>query len=266
MTSYPALAPLHPAIPAADGLVLRGHLVYPHGKVGTKYPLALMAHQYPATRDSYAPLCADLHAMGIATLAFDMRGQGESISTPAGVKVAPSPAEPTMEAFGAAFGASATVVGFPHIADDIVRMAAWGLFQNYIDASRLLLVGASVGGTGVLLAAPRLTAHLKAILTFGAAGPGVHSADAMERIRANCQSVRVPMLLTTSEQDPFDGANNVRTWGKGLSHVGTKIVPGGEHAMAIYYDVRREVIAFTKQVMAAPSVVRRKTPTKKARR
>lgn len=266
MTSYPALAPLHPAVPAVDGLVLRGHLVYPHGKVGTKYPLAVLAHQYPATRDSYAPLCADLHALGIATLAFDLRGAGESIWTPAGARVAPTPAEPDMQAFGAAFMESASAVGFPHIADDIVRMSAWGLFQNYIDATRLMLVGSSVGGTGVLLAAPRLTDHLKAVVTFGAAGAGVHAADAMERIRANCQSVHVPMLLTTSEHDPFDGANNIRTWGKGLSHVSHRIVPGAEHAMAIYYDVRREVLAFAKQVMAPPSAVRRKPVTKAKKR
>ena len=49
MTRYPALAPLHPAIPTADGLILRGTLTYPHGQVGTKYPLAVLAHQYPAS-------------------------------------------------------------------------------------------------------------------------------------------------------------------------------------------------------------------------
>lgn len=267
MTRYPALAPLHPSIPAADGLILRGHLVYPHGKVGTKYPLAVLAHQYPNTRDSYAPLCADLHAMGIATLAFDMRGQGESTSTPNGPRVAPTPAEPTMDAFGAAFVASASAVGFPHIADDIVRMASWGLFQNYVDATRLLLVGSSVGGTGVLLAAPRLTSALRGVLTFGAAGAPVHAPDAMEHIRANCESVTVPMLLATSANDPFDGANNVRTWGRGLSHVATKVIPGNDHAMAIYYAVRKDVLAFARKVMAgAPARRARPAARKRTRR
>jgi len=242
---------LRPSIPAADGLVLRGELTYPHARSGARHPLAVLAHQYPSTRDSFAPLCADLHALGVATLAFDLRGHGDSIWSPAGVRVAPTPAEPTMEAFGAAFMASASAIGFPHIADDIVRVAAWGLAQNSIDRSRLLLVGASVGGTGVLLAAPRLAAVLRGVLTFGAAGAGVHSADAMERIRANCEAVKVPMLLTTSEEDPFDGARNARTWSKGLSHVGTKIVPGADHAMAIYHTVRRDVMAFAKRSIAA---------------
>ena len=159
---------------------------------------------------------------------------------------------PNMNAFGTAFMGSASAVGFPHIADDIVRVASWGLFQNFIDPDRLLLVGASVGGTGVLLAAPQLTGALRAIITFAAAGAPVHAPDAMDRIRANCQALPTPMLLTSSEKDPFDGANSIRTWSKGLKHVGTKIIPGAEHAMAIYYEVRRDVVAFVKKTIAPP--------------
>jgi pimeloyl-ACP methyl ester carboxylesterase len=250
MTRYPALAPLHPAIPAEDGLILRGNLTYPHGRVGSRYPLAVLAHQYPSTHESFMPLCSDLHALGIATLAFDLRGAGKSIWTSSGARIAPSPAEPTMSAFATAFMASASSVGFPHIADDIVRMTSWGIFQNYIDPTRVMLVGSSVGGTGVLLAAPRLKESLRAVLTFGAAGAQVHSADAMQRIRKNCESVTVPMLLTSSAKDPFGGADLIKEWGKGLKHVGSTIVPGADHGMAIYYDVRKEVIAFVKKTVA----------------
>ena len=250
MPKYPALAPLRMAVPAADGQILRGLLVYPHMNTGTRYPLAVLAHQYPATRDSYAPLCADLHAAGVATLAFDLRGHGDSIWTASGARVIETPAEPTMEAFGKAFMASASQVGFQHIADDIVRVASWGLAQNYVDSGRLILVGSSVGGTGVLLAAPRLAGALKGIVTFGAAGAAAHSPDAMQRIRSNCESLAVPMFLATSEGDPFEGAANVRQWGADLPHVTTKIVPGDAHAMAIYYDVRRDVLAFVRKLLA----------------
>jgi pimeloyl-ACP methyl ester carboxylesterase len=252
MTRYPALSPVHPSIPATDGMILCGTLTYPHGRIGTRYPLAVMAHQYPSTHDSFMPFSADLHALGVATLAFDLRGHGKSIWTASGARVAPSPAEPTMSAFAEAFMASATTVGFQHIADDIVRMTAWGQAQNFIDPTRLLLAGSSVGGTGVLLAATRLAASLKGIVTFGAAGAAVHASDAMERIRANCESLKVPMLLTSSEKDPFSGADNIRMWGKGLRHVGSRIIPGAEHGMAIYYEVRREVLAFVKKTIAPP--------------
>jgi dienelactone hydrolase len=255
MTRYPALSPLHPAIPANDGLILRGTLTYPHGQTGTKYPLAVMAHQYPSTHDSFQPFCADLHALGIATLAFDMRGQGKSIWTTSGARVAPSPAEPKMQAFGQAFMGSAASVGFSHIADDIVRMTAWGIYQNFIDPAKLMLVGASVGGTGVLLAAPRLKDYLRAIITFAAAGAPAHSAEAQETIRNNCKALTMPMLLTSSEKDPFGGADHIRQWGKDLKHVGAKIVPGSDHGMAIYYDVRKDVLAFVKKTIA-PSTPR----------
>jgi hypothetical protein len=60
------------------------------------------------------------------------------------------------------------------------------------------------------------------------------------------------MLLTTSEKDPFGGADNVRQWSKGLSHVGSKIVHGSDHGMAIYYEVRKEILTFVKKTIVPP--------------
>ena len=256
MNRYPALAPIHFAIPATDGVILRGNLTYPHGNTGTKYPLAVLAHQYPSTHDSYAPFCADLHALGVATLAFDLRGQGKSIWTATGAKVAPTPAEPKMQAFGEAFMGSAASIGFMHIADDIVRVAAWGVYQNFIDPSRVMLVGSSVGGTGVLLALPRLKDHVRAIVTFGAAGAPAHSSTAQQQIRENCAAHKTAMLLTSSEKDPFGGADHIREWGKGLKHVESKIISGADHGMAIYYGVRKDVLAFVKSTIAPPAKAR----------
>lgn len=79
-----SLAPLQMSVPASDGLILKGVLTYPPGATGRSYPLAVLAHQYPATRDSYAPLIADLLAAGAAMLAIDERGHGDSIVSPRG--------------------------------------------------------------------------------------------------------------------------------------------------------------------------------------
>jgi pimeloyl-ACP methyl ester carboxylesterase len=264
MPRYPALSPIHMSLPASDGVILRGHLTYPHGNAGTRYPLAVLAHQYPATRDSYAPLCADLHALGVATLAFDLRGHGDSIWTTTGARIIDTPALPTMEAFGTAFMASAAKAGFAHIADDIVRVASWGMCQNFIDAARVTLVGASVGGTGALLAAPRIGPSLGGVLTLGAAGALAHGADAPQRIRANCEASRTPILLATSRGDPFDGAKVAAAWSAGLSHVRTLVVPGDAHAMAIYYDVRKEVLQFLRAALrlGGPSHRKRAAPAR----
>jgi len=72
------LAPLRMSVPASDGLILKGELTYPAGATGRSYPLAVLAHQYPATHDSFSPLIADLLAVatvGVAgALAFGPDG------------------------------------------------------------------------------------------------------------------------------------------------------------------------------------------------
>lgn len=251
MPPLPSLAPLTMSVPAADGLVLRGTLSYPADPAAGPFPLAILAHQYPATRDSYAPLVADLLALGVATLAFDQRGHGESIQGPGGPVVIDTPRDFSDGAFVDAFVGSAGRVGFARIDDDIVRVAAWGASQNFVDASRLLLVGSSVGGSGVLLAGPRLGARLRGTITFGAAGAPAWGADAAERIRAITAAAGVPYLLATSEGDAFNGAGNVRHWGDGLAHVQQVLVPGDAHAMAIYFAVREAVLAFVRARCAA---------------
>lgn len=63
------LTPLRLSVPASDGLLLKGRLTYPPGATGRSYPLAVLAHEYSSTRDSFSPLLADLLTAGVATLA-----------------------------------------------------------------------------------------------------------------------------------------------------------------------------------------------------
>src|SRR5690606_14495142 len=110
------------------------------------------AHQWPATRDSWGPLVADLLPAGVATLAFDLRGHGASTEGPEGAVVIETPSDFTFPSVVLAFTASAERVGFARLPDDILRVANWGVLQNFVDGSRVVLVGASVGGAGVLAA------------------------------------------------------------------------------------------------------------------
>lgn len=240
------LAPLEMSVPARDGLILKGTLTYPEEYARAGFPLAVLAHQYPATRDSYAPLVADLMASGIATLAFDQRGHGASIISSAGPTVIDTPEGFTPQDFGKAFMSSATKVRFAHIENDIVRAASWGANQNFIDVSRLALVGSSIGGSGVLLAAGAVPS-LRAVATLGAAGAPAIASDAPERIRSTLERLKVPCFLASSREDPFDGGANVTNWSRGLSHVKSKLVAGSAHAMAIYFDVRDELLRFLRK-------------------
>jgi pimeloyl-ACP methyl ester carboxylesterase len=240
------LAPLEMSVPARDGLILKGTLTYPETYAGVGFPLVVLAHQYPATRDSYAPLVADLVESGIATLAFDERGHGASIIAPSGPKVVDTPEGLTLEAFGKAFMSSAGKVGFANIDNDIVRVASWGANQNFIDAGRMALIGASIGGSGVLLAAANIP-NLRALGTLGAAGAPAIAPDAPQRIRATLERLKIPCFLASSREDPFEGGANVTSWSRGLSHVTSRIIPGSAHAMAIYFDVRDELLRFLHQ-------------------
>jgi pimeloyl-ACP methyl ester carboxylesterase len=243
------LAPLEMSVPAGDGLILKGTLTYPGRYSGVGFPLAVLAHQYPSTRDSYSPLVADLADRGVATLAFDQRGHGASIVSPQGPKVIDTPEGLAMEAFGKAFTSSAGKVGFSRIDNDILRAASWGANQNFIDPARLALVGASIGGSGVLLAAGSIP-NLRAIVTIGAAGAPAIAPDAADRIRSVLERLKIPCLLASSREDPFAGGDNVSNWSRGLSHVTGRIVPGSAHAMAIYFDIRDELLQFLHQALA----------------
>ncbi len=236
------------SVTTADGILLKGILAYPETAPGSKYPLAVLAHQYPATGDSFGPLLDDLLDLGIATLAFDLRGHGASTAGPTGHLVIDTPLGFGLEPFGKAFMASIPKVGFSRIADDILRVAGWGAAQNYVDDSRMLLVGASIGGCGSLLAAPQVPG-LKGVITVGAAGALAFGDDAPARIRKAVERLTAPCFLTSSEGDAFSGADNVRSWSAGLNHVAIRLVPGSDHAMAIYYAVRDEVLQFVRKVL-----------------
>lgn len=247
--TVPVLSPLEMTVEAGDRLVLKGVLEYPATpRPDRGYPLAVLAHQYPSTGDSYTPLVEDLLDLGAAVLVFDERGHGSSTMTPSGPLVIDSPNGFGLEAFGKAFVSSISKVGFHRIDDDIIRVAGWGAAQNFIDPGRLVLVGASVGGSGAVLASPRVSGLL-GVLTFGAAGAPAFGDDGPDRCRKAVQECGAPVLLTSSEEDPFDGAANARSWSQG-EKAEAKLTPGDDHAMAIYYDVRDDVIRFLKHLLS----------------
>lgn len=246
--SHRVLPPLELTLRAVDGLVLRGELRYPGRTPDRPFPLAVLAHQWPATRASWGPLVDDLLAAGVATLAFDLRGHGASTEGPGGAVVIETPSDFTFPGVVLAFTASARHAGFAHLPDDILRVANWGVLQNFMDGSRVVLVGASVGGSGVLVAAPRVPG-LRAVATLGAAGAPALAEDGPKRVRAALEQLQAPAYLATSAGDVFDGANNARAWSKGLAHVRTRVVEGDAHAMAIYFEVRDELLRFLREAL-----------------
>lgn len=58
-----------------DGVTIIGDFIQPNGAKKT----ALLLHMMPETRSSWTPLSVELNKAGIATLAIDLRGHGESV-------------------------------------------------------------------------------------------------------------------------------------------------------------------------------------------
>jgi pimeloyl-ACP methyl ester carboxylesterase len=69
-------------------------------------------------------------------------------------------------------------------------------------------------------------------------------------VRQAVERITAPVYLASSADDPFEGGANVRRWSEGLPGVTTRLVPGAAHAMAIYFDVRDELLDFLRRSLS----------------
>jgi hypothetical protein len=98
----------------------------------------------------------------------------------------------------------------------------------------------------VLLAAAKL-AGVRAVATMGGAGVPAFGDDAQARIRQVIQAIGADYYFASSENDPFEGRANVERWSAGVPRASTRLVPGAGHAMAIFYDIRDELLTFLRK-------------------
>jgi alpha-beta hydrolase superfamily lysophospholipase len=64
-----------------DGVNIKGLFLRP---AGDAVGVAVLLHMMPATKESWLPLMSRLAALGVASLAIDLRGHGESVEGPDG--------------------------------------------------------------------------------------------------------------------------------------------------------------------------------------
>ncbi len=212
------------SLKTADGCVLSGTLVLPAApRKGAKAPVVILAHQFRATRAGWGDLPERLQARGIATLALDLRGHGESMG----------PARVTED-----FAASAKAVGFDRIPGDLALAAAWVRKQPGIDKRRLALAGSSVGGFSAILAARDAKAVV--VLALSPAGAMAWGEGALEQLKTAQIRSRAASLVFASEQDK--GALEAARALSGLPGVAISLRPGDEHGFA-YLKGRAETMA-----------------------
>jgi dienelactone hydrolase len=217
--SEPVATPMSFTTP--DGFTIHGTLTIP--TTGPKrHPVVILAHQFRTTRDGWAPLAERLQARGIATLALDLRGHGESADK---ARISDD------------FMASAKAVGFDKIPDDLVQASQWVRKQKGIDGRRVGLAGASIGGFSVLMAEGRI--RPQATLALSPAGEVAFGDKALDQAKASMAKGGATLIFASS------GDKGAAANGEALRGVpGTAVLAkaGDEHGFAYFKD-RAETMA-----------------------
>ena len=211
-----------------DGFTIKGTLTVP--ATGPKrHPVVILAPQFHQTRDSFAPLAERLNARGIATLALDLRGEGESTDMNG------SPVAVTDD-----FMASAKAVGFDKIPADLAQAAAWARKQHNLDPRRVALAGASIGGYSVLEAAGKT--HALAVLALSPAGSAAFDDKAAEEVTASLTKSGAATLIFAAKDDD-EAAKNAAGL-KSVSGVSELIFDGKDHGAAFFKDHAETMAVF----------------------
>ena len=230
-----------------DGFVLKGSLTIPP-QPGLR-PVVLLAHQFQADRSDWKDLAAQLNARGIATLAIDLRGHGES-TRKAGEAVAVTPD----------FMESAKAVGFDKIPADLAQAAAWVRKQPRINPRRLGLAGSSVGGFASLLAASSI--RPVALLTLSPAGNGAFGEDPDGQLLRAVGKARSAVMVMAAEDDQQAAANAAAI--KSLPGVYARIVPGADHGSALIPGEADFMAGWLAEYLTYPVAGRARTATRAA--
>jgi dienelactone hydrolase len=211
-----------------DGFTIKGTLTIP--ATGPKrHPVVIIAPQFRQTRDSFAPLAERLNARGIATLALDLRGQGESTDK-GGTAVAVTDD----------FMASAKAVGFDKIPSDLAQAAAWVRKQHGIDGRRVGLAGASIGAFSVLMASGKV--RPQAVLALSPAGNAAFGDKALDALKGSLTRGGGADLIFVAADDK-DAADNAAALA-GQPGVSVLKFPGSDHGSAFFKDHSETMAVF----------------------
>lgn len=198
---------------AGDGVTLAATYHAPADPAGAR-GCAVFVHQLSSTRAEYQPVIDRLRGQG-HLLAIDMRGHGASIEGEAGARL-------DWQQFDTA--------EWEKVAADVA--AAQDQLARRGAGDRCVLVGASIGSSGVLLAAARRPDRARALvlLSPGLAYRGVKTPDA-------ARAVGVPVLIVHSQEGGAADAAGALAgiWNDATPPVPVEVIahPGDAHGMKI---------------------------------
>lgn len=138
-------------IPSLRRRHLHGWFVPARSRVDAPAPVAIVIHGWGGNAGMMLPLCRPLHEGGLHALFIDARCHGLSDDD--------------------------SFASLPRFAEDVCAASAWLHARHDVDATRIVLVGHSVGAGAALLAALRLP-DVSAVVSISAFA---HPADMMRR-------------------------------------------------------------------------------------
>jgi len=227
-----------------DGFTIKGTLTIP--ATGPKrHPVVIIAPQFHQTRDSFAPLAERLNARGIATLALDLRGHGESTDK-GGAAVAVTDD----------FMASAKAVGFDKIPADLAQAAAWVRKQHGIDGRRVGLAGASLGAFSVLMASRQV--RPQAVLALSPAGNEAFGEGALDKLKGGLPKGGADLIFAAADdKETADNAKALAT----VPGVSVLLYPGSDHGSAFLKDHAETMAVFFGEYLTYRQAFNRGTTT-----
>lgn len=192
---------------ASDGTRLEGR-VFGSGNVGV-----VLAHMFPADQRSWWPFAGTLADDGYRVLTFDFRGYCP----------------------GGSEGCSGGSKDIPKISEDVVAAAS---YLRNAGATRVMLVGASMGGTASLLAAAQPEVDPSAIVTLSAP----LSFEGLTIDPTTLQNVRAPKLFIAGTGDATAAQAAQQLYDQALGSRRVEIVPADDHGTDLLTGTRGEEV------------------------
>jgi alpha/beta superfamily hydrolase len=195
------------AFHASDGTRLEGR-VFGSGSVGV-----VLAHMFPADQRSWWPFAGTLADDGYRVLTFDFRGYCP----------------------GGNAGCSGGSKDIPKISEDVAAAAS---YLRNAGATRVMLIGASMGGTASLLAAAQPEVDPSAIVTLSAP----LSFEGLTIDPTTLQNVEAPKLFIAGNGDATAAQAAQQLYDQALGSRRVEIVPTDDHGTDLLTGTRGEEV------------------------
>jgi len=223
------------SIKSKDGYTLKGWINLP-SKQKTKYPLAVIAHQFGSDHNKWISFAKELRKMGFATLNIDLRGHGKSIlKNNKEVKIVKFH---NLSDLKSSFKKSAKKVGFNNLVDDISRWIEY-ISDNYkvIDSEDISFFGASLSGATLIGTMFDYEPKLAVLFSPGSVSEVGGDGEISE--------ISSPIMFVSSVKD-FAFSRTIK-YTKEANLPTTLILPGSGHGEALLKNSEKYVKDFIKR-------------------